>query len=126
MSIKTKKMDLTALEKRLGPMTVGGFLRSWRLSEEHTQQEFAELIGMSAANLCDIEKGRKGISVEKAAKIAEAIDYSPTVLIKLTLKKQLQDAGLEYNIEVKNPANDDRRASKNTGVLLHQKANRKE
>jgi len=35
--------------------------------------DFGKLVGMSVANLCDIEKGRKGVSPEKAEQIAKAI-----------------------------------------------------
>lgn len=94
-------VSLKDLDKRLGPLTVGAFLRSWRLSEDLTQRGFVEMLGISPANLCDIEKGRKGISVERAAEIAEAIGYSPTVLIHLALMDQVREAGLDYEIEVK-------------------------
>ncbi|MGE0175272.1 MAG: helix-turn-helix domain-containing protein [Oligoflexales bacterium] len=100
MSTK-KKYGLKDLAKRLGPMTVGSFLRSWRMSEGFTQREFAERLKMSAANLCDIEQGRKGISVEKAEEIARIIGYSPAVLIELALTDQVREAGLSYNISVK-------------------------
>lgn len=93
--------NIKSLRKHLGPMTVGSFLRAWRKSEEMTQREFAEMLGISPANLCDIEKERKGVSLEKAEEIAEIIGYSPTVLIGLAFNEQLRDAGLEYEVEVK-------------------------
>lgn len=99
MSIK-KSYGLKNLNKTLGSMTIGSFLRSWRESEEHTQQEFASMLNMSSANLCDIEKGRKGVSPKRAAEIAEIIGYSPTILIELALKEQLKDAGLPYEVSV--------------------------
>jgi len=89
------------LEKRLGPMTMARFLRSWRLCEEMSQREFAKLLKMLPANLCDIEKGRKGVSPEKAEQIAKILGYSETVLVKLALQEQLKSAGLNYLIEVK-------------------------
>lgn len=54
MSIKNKKYGIEDLNKRLGEMTIGGFLKSWRLSEELSQKEFAHILKMSSANLCDI------------------------------------------------------------------------
>jgi len=99
MSTK-KSYGLESLNKKLGSITVGIFLRSWRESEENTQQEFAKILNMSSANLCDIEKGRKGVSPQKAAEIAEIIGYSPTVLIELALKEQLKDAGLAYEVTI--------------------------
>lgn len=100
--MSTKSRDaLEILEKRLGPMTMADFLRSWRLSEEMSQREFAKLLKMLPANLCDIEKGRKGVSPEKAARIAKILGYSETVLVKIALQEQLNAAGLKYKIEVK-------------------------
>lgn len=93
--------SLDSLEKRLGKMTVGGFLRSWRLSEELSQKAFAKKIKMSAANLCDIELGRKGVSPEKASQIAKILGYSPEVLIKLAIEELLSEAGLRYQVEIK-------------------------
>lgn len=96
-----KKFGLKNLNKKLGPMTVSSFLRSWRESNAISQQDFAKILKISAANLCDIEKGRKGVSPEKAAEIAKIIGYSPTVLIELALNEQLKDAGLAYDVELK-------------------------
>jgi len=98
--MSTKKFGSKDLDKKLGELTVGEFLRSWRESEELSQKEFAKLIGMSAANLCDIEKRRKGVSPEKAHEIAIKIGYSPTVLVKMAIEEILEDAGLKYVIEV--------------------------
>ena len=99
--MNTKKFGLKNLEKKHGPMTVGSFLRSWRESEELSQKDFAAQIGMSSANLCDIEKGRKGVSPERAAEIAEAIGYSARVLIEIAFQEQLKDAGLSFEVTVK-------------------------
>ena len=102
MNTKNKvQHGLRDLEKRLGQMTVGDFLRSWRLSEELSQKIFAKKLKMSAANLCDIEKGRKGVSPEKADEIARLLGYSRAVLVRLALEEQLESAGLKYVIEIK-------------------------
>lgn len=100
MSTK-KKFGLQDLEKRLGKMTVGGFLRSWRLAAEMSQKAFARKLKLSPANLCDIEKGRKGVSAEKAYEIARILGYSPAVLVKIALEEQLEASGLKYEIELK-------------------------
>jgi len=39
---------------------------------------------MSVANLCDIEKGHKGVSPEKAEQIAKAIGVPQELLIRLS------------------------------------------
>lgn len=100
-SRKKKEFGIEDLERRLGPLTIAHFLRSWRMSEELSQADFARRIGLSPANLCDIEKGRKGVSIEKACEIAKVIGYSPTVLVKLVLQEQVASAGLNYDVELK-------------------------
>jgi len=101
MTTKRKVFGLGDLERKYGILTLGRFLSSWRKSEEMNQKEFAKKIGISSANLCDIEKGRKGVSIFKAAEIAKKIGYSPTVLVQLALQEQIESSGLAYTVEVK-------------------------
>jgi transcriptional regulator with XRE-family HTH domain len=88
------------LEKKLGPMTLATFLSSWRESLEMTQVAFAKKLGISPANLCDIEKGRQLVSPKKAAQIAKKIGYSETVLVELVINEQLAAEGLKMRIKV--------------------------
>ena len=46
---------LKSLEKRFGPITFGGFLRSARTMKDLSQVEMAEFLGISKSTLCDIE-----------------------------------------------------------------------
>jgi transcriptional regulator with XRE-family HTH domain len=62
---------------------------------------FGKLVGMSVANLCDIEKGRKGVSPEKAEQIAKAIGVPAALLIRLSIEENLRAAGLKYTVEIK-------------------------
>jgi transcriptional regulator with XRE-family HTH domain len=101
MSTKKKSYSMKDLEKRLGKLTVGEFLRSWRMSEEMSLKNFGKLIGLSIANLCDIEKGRKGVSPEKAEQIAKALKVPPALLVRLSIEESLQAAGLRYQVEIK-------------------------
>jgi hypothetical protein len=57
-------------------------------------------IRQSVANLCDIEKGRKGVSPGKAEQIAQAIGVPPALLVRLSIEASLR-AGLNYKVEVK-------------------------
>jgi antitoxin HigA-1 len=98
---KRKSYDSKSLEKRLGKLSVGEFLRTWRTSEEMTLKQFGKLAGLSIANLCDIEKGRKGISPEKAEQIAIAIGVPPALLVRLSIEESLQAAGLSYKVDIK-------------------------
>ena len=103
MSIK-KHFGLKDLEKRYGKLNVSELLRSWRLCEGLSQRQFAHRLGISAQNLCDIEKGRKGISIDKAHEIATIIGYSAPVLIKMVIDEQIKEAGLKYRVELKQVA----------------------
>lgn len=96
-----KAFGLRNLERRLGKLTIGEFLHTWRTSEEMSLKGFGKLIGLSIANLCDIEKGRKGVSPEKAEQIAKAIGVPPALLVRLSIEESLRAAGLSYRVEVK-------------------------
>ena len=77
MTAKRKRQfGVKELEQGYEELTLARFLRSWRLSENLSQVEFAKAIGISAQNLNDMENGRKGVSIEKAFTIAENIGYS--------------------------------------------------
>jgi transcriptional regulator with XRE-family HTH domain len=101
MSTNKKKFGLNDLKKRLGELSVGEFLHTWRMSEEMSLKDFGKLIKMSVANLCDIEKGRKGVSPEKAEQIAKAIGVPPALLVRLSIEENLREAGLKYKVEIK-------------------------
>jgi transcriptional regulator with XRE-family HTH domain len=99
--MKTKsKYGKRDQEKKLGPMTLASFLSSWRESLEMTQVAFAKKLGISPANLCDIEKGRQLVSPKKAAQIAKKIGYSEAVLVELVINEQLAAEGLQIRIKV--------------------------
>jgi len=88
-----------SLEKRLGVMTLAAFLSSWRESLGITQAAFAKKLGISPANLCDIEKGRQIVSPKKAAEIAKKIGYSEAVLVELVINEQLAAEGLKLRVK---------------------------
>ena len=103
MSTK-KSYGLKDPEKRLGKATVGEFLHTWRTTEELSLKDFGKKLGLSVANLCDIEKGRKGVSPEKAQQIARAIGVPPALLVRLSIEELLRNVGLKYTVEVKTAA----------------------
>ena len=102
MSIRKQKGSKD-LEKRLGKMTLGEFISTWRITEELSQKELGKKIGISVSNLCDIEKGRQVVSPAKAEQIAKALGVPPQLLVRLAIEESLHEAGLKYSIEV-NPA----------------------
>ena len=98
MSTKSK-FGRSDLAKTLGPMTLAAFLSSWRESFGMSQVAFAKKLGISAANLCDIEKGRQLVSPKKAVQIAKRIGYSQTVLVELVINEQLAMDGLKLRVK---------------------------
>lgn len=88
------------LESLYGPVTLGGMLCSLRICDEISQSEFARTLGISRSHLCDVEKGRKVVSPERAAAWAKILGFPPTVFVKLSLQEQLDKAGVKMNVQV--------------------------
>ena len=83
-----------------GPLTLGDLLLSIRLGEEATQTEFARQLSISRSHLCDIEKGRKTLSLRRAARFARTLGYSETQFVRLALQGLVEEAGLELTVQV--------------------------
>ncbi|HEX7481412.1 MAG TPA: helix-turn-helix transcriptional regulator [Polyangiales bacterium] len=90
------------LDKLSGePLTFGGMLRNIRECDELTLEAFARKIGISRSNLCDIEQGRKGVSLDRAAKWARTLGYLEAQFVQLALQAEIDAAKLKYSVEVK-------------------------
>lgn len=95
-----KSKSRKELEKIVGePMSVSLLLRSNRFCEELSQKDFAKRLGVSVANLCDIEKGRQLVSPQRAARFAEALGLSEKQFVRVALQDILRKQGFE-NFEV--------------------------
>ena len=99
MTIK-ETYGLKEIERDYGPLTFGKALWSHRKCEEMTQKEFAKLLGIAPSSLCDLEKGRKIPSPDRAAKIARKIGMSEQTWIRLAIQDMLRAADLEYTVSV--------------------------
>ena len=82
------------------PMTFADTLRTVRECDEISQAEVARRLGISRAHVCDIEKGRKLVSPERAAKFAKALGHSPQQFVRLALQDQIHAAGLAMKVTV--------------------------
>lgn len=79
-------------------LTLGNLMRSIRLGEEMTLEQFSFKLGITLSHLCDIEKGRKTISPERAAKFAKILGYSREQFVRLSLQQILNQAGLKMTV----------------------------
>jgi plasmid maintenance system antidote protein VapI len=102
MSTKNKSETMKALEEISGrPLTLGGLLESIRLADETSQVAYAKKLGISPTHLCDIEKGRKVVSPERAAKFAKILGYSKEQFVRLALQALVDQSGLKMQVAVK-------------------------
>ena len=84
-----------------GRLTLGRALEAIRLGEEESQVDFARRLGISKAHLCDIEKGRKTVSPERAARFARILGYGEKQFIRLGLQDHLSRAGLKFRVDIR-------------------------
>jgi antitoxin HigA-1 len=84
-----------------GPLTLGAALSGLREADERSLAEFAKVLGISRAHLCDIEQGRRAVSPERAARFAHALGQSEAQFVRLALQDQIRGAGLRLTVEVK-------------------------
>ena len=84
-----------------GPLTLGGFLVAIRLGEQQSLAAFAKRLGISRTNLCDIEKGRRSVNLERAAAWAKLLGYADWQFVTLALQDEVRAAGLKLKVSVR-------------------------
>jgi len=65
-----------------------------------SQVEFAKKLGISKQHLCDIEKGRKFVSPERAARFAKILGHSGQSFVALALQDIVNQGGLKLKVSV--------------------------
>lgn len=83
-----------------GPLTFGNMMEAIRLGEGLSQAEFARQLGISRSHLCDIEKGRKAVSLTRAVQLAKTLGYSEKQFVRLALQELVDGAGLKLIVKV--------------------------
>ena len=105
MNTKKKSSALKYLESlRGGPLTFGQMIHSIRMSDDISQSKLADKMLMSRSHLCDIENGRRFVSIEKAAQFAKVLGYSEAQFVAMVLEDQLRTAGMPFVVELKKAA----------------------
>lgn len=102
MSTK-RKSDASRFLSKLtgGPVSIGKLLEAIRLGEDMTQPQFSKILGISKSHLNDIEKGKKSLSPERAARFAKLLGYSEARFVALSLQAMVDQAGLNLVVDVK-------------------------
>jgi transcriptional regulator with XRE-family HTH domain len=103
MSTK-KHYTVKDLEREFGVLTFGNALEAYRLGEGLSLKDFAKRLGITSQSLCDLEKGRRIPSVERAAKIATKLKEPIETWIALSLSDMIREARLNFSVEVKKRA----------------------
>jgi transcriptional regulator with XRE-family HTH domain len=81
-------------------LTFGKALAGYRLNKEMSQKAFSRLLGITPQSLCDIEKGRRIPTPNRAAKIAKKIKEPESFWINLALQDLLNKDKLNYTVKV--------------------------
>ena len=100
MSTKNKNSAKAAIRKITGLISFGDMILSYRLSKEVTQVKMAETLEISKQDLCNIEKNRKLVSVERAVSFAKKLKMPEKSFAKYALQDQLNKAGLDGEVSI--------------------------
>ena len=103
MTTKNLKGSLaSSLEKKILGRTLsfGAAVEALRIGENFSQAAFAKKLHISRQYLCDVEKGRRFVSPEQAARFAKAFGHPPNVLVRLALQDSVSACGLKLRVLV--------------------------
>jgi transcriptional regulator with XRE-family HTH domain len=100
-AVKRKRSARSEIERLTGgPLTFGQMINSTRLAEGLSLETFAGQLGVSRSYLCDVEKGRRSVSVERAAAWARVLGYLEAQYVALALQAEVNAAGLKLRVRV--------------------------
>lgn len=88
------------LDAEVGPLSFALFLRVARTSLDLTQEQLGKKLGLSRANICDIEKGRHLVSTELAVRVARKAGLSEKMALQACLQDQVRKAGSDAKVKV--------------------------
>ena len=100
--MNTKSLTAESYLRRLmgGNPTFGRLIQCHRECDEISQAELARKMKISRAHLCQIEKGQKLVTPQRAAKFARVLGYSEALFIEMAFQDQLQKAGLNFRVNL--------------------------
>ncbi len=95
-----EKYTTKDLEIEFGLLTFGAALEAHRKCEEVSQKDFAKMLEITPQSLCDLEKGRRIPSPQRAAKIARKIGHPENFWLQLAFQDMLKQENLEFSVSV--------------------------
>lgn len=96
-----KNKSIRECEKIRGQeLTFGRMIRSIRISDEYTQTELSEILGISKQYISDIENERRLVSPKLASEYAKCLGYSEKQFVKLAIQDQLRRSGLDFQVNL--------------------------
>jgi len=87
-------------DEKMGPLSFALFMRVARTTLGLTQEQLGKKLGLSRANVCDIEKGRHLASTELAVKVARKAGLPEKMALQACLQDQVRKAGSEAKVAV--------------------------
>ncbi len=112
------------LESLIGPLTLGKYLAAIREGEGWSLQEMGKKLGITRAHLCDIEKERRVLSPERAARFARILGYSEVQMVQLALQDLVNKNDLHLVVDVR-PAKKGERPSPRRATKTRRRALKK-
>lgn len=102
----TKFIKAEEFFERVGqkPLSLGRLLRALRLADEKTQVEMATKLGISKQELCDIEKERKLVSIERASAFAKKLKHPEKMFVLYAIEDHLRRSGIKMKIKLEDAA----------------------
>lgn len=104
MTTKNRIPAKAAIRRITGHISFGDMIQALRESHEWTQVKMAKKLSISKQDLCNIEKGRKLVSVERAVSFARSLKLPIKTFAKYALQDQLHKAGIEGEIIIQDAA----------------------
>jgi antitoxin HigA-1 len=96
----TKSSAKEAVRKLTGHISFGDMLWALRLSEKLSQVEMAKKLEISKQDLCNIEKNRKLVSIERAISFAKSLKHPWKTFAVYAIQDQLYKAGVVCKVDI--------------------------
>ena len=97
---KKTEYGLEEFRKEFGRLTFARVIKSYRECEKLTQTELALVLEITSGSLCDLEKGRKIPSPERAFVIASQLGEPVEIWVQSAIQDQLEKYNIDLQVSV--------------------------